>query len=111
MSVMDKESAGKEAYQEVQEETKELLKRNNATPDHIISNFVRLSILKVPKPFCYQGNLLYSDPIDDGPTQRASTRDLAQIAGLLIEKHQVDSNLVVEVVDYGQNVKPSNDKG
>jgi hypothetical protein len=96
MAVMDKETAGKEAAREIHKETEEALQRNNATPDFIIKNLMRLATYKGEKPFSFQGVLVYSKELDYPEVQRSATMDLAQMSRMLPDRN---INLTSEIIE------------
>lgn len=59
------------------------------TPESVLLNLKRLSEFKAAKPFSFQGQIVYSEPVDLPEIQMAATRVLADILGMKeADKHE-----------------------
>lgn len=52
------------------------------TCESVLLNLKRLSEFKAAKPFSFQGQIIYSEPVDLPETQLAATKVLADILGM-----------------------------
>ena len=59
------------------------------TPESVLLNLRRLSEFKAAKPFSFQGQIIYSEPVDLPEIQLAATKVLADILGMKeADKHE-----------------------
>ena len=71
--------AGVEAGSQVRRETIDACKRQKITAAFILKHFKRLARFKGKKAFCFQGEVFYSDPLDDTTVQLGALRELARL--------------------------------
>lgn len=86
--------AGEEAGRQVRHETLEACRALGITPKSVLLNLKRLSRFKGAKPFCFQGDIFMSDPLDYPEVQLGATKELA----LILDMHpseKLDGNLAV----------------
>ena len=112
---MDRETAGREAANEVRQEFKEACKRRKATPDYLIRRLMKLSRFKAKKPFIDKGTIIYTDPLDVPEVQLKAIDLLVTIEdGKPATKHEVSGAeggpVILEVVyDTNGNGKKDQD--
>lgn len=97
----DTEKAGAQAAAEARRKTLEAIKDLEVGPRFVIENLKRLSQFKGQKPFCFQGHITYSDPLDDTGAQYSATALLAKLNNMEPpQDHQIEGTITFEVVDY-----------
>jgi hypothetical protein len=52
------------------------------SPESVLLNLKRLAEFKAAKPFSFQGQIIYSDPVDLPEIQLAATKVLADLLGM-----------------------------
>ena len=112
---MDRETAGREAANEVRQETLEACKRRKITPDYVISRLKKLSRFKGKKPFNDKGRIVYTDRLDFPEVQLHATSELAMLLDMKpAAKHVVcgaeGGPVIIEVV-YDTNGNGKKDQG
>ena len=100
---MDRETAGREAANEVRQETLEACKRRKITPDYVISRLKKLSRFKAKKPFNDKGRIVYTDRLDFPEVQLHATSELAMLLDMKpAAKHELSGAeggpVIIEVV-------------
>ena len=73
------EKAGVEAGKQARQVTLDVCKRLKIDPDFILRRLKKLAKYKGRKPFHYQGDVIYSDPLDDPHVQLGAIKELAAI--------------------------------
>jgi len=104
---MDRETAGREAANEVRQETLEACKRRKVTPDYVISRLKKLSRFKGKKPFIDKGSIIYTERLDIPEVQFKATSELAMLLDMKpAAKHELsgaDGGPVTIEVVYDTN--------
>jgi hypothetical protein len=112
---MDRETAGREAANEVRQETLEACKRRKITPDYVISRLKKLSRFKGKKPFNDKGRIVYTDRLDFPEVQLHATSELAMLLDMKpAAKHELsgaDGGPVIIEVVYDTNGNGKKDQG
>lgn len=73
------QQAGIEAGSQTRRETIDACNRLKLTPDFVLTRLKRLAKYKGKKPFHHQGDIIYSDPLDDPHVQLGAIKELAAI--------------------------------
>jgi hypothetical protein len=73
---------GTASHERLKDEIADACERLAITPDSLLANLKRLSTFSAPKPFSFQGQILYSEPIDHSEVQLGATKVLADILGM-----------------------------
>jgi len=112
---MDRETAGREAGDEVHQEFIEACKRRKATPDYLIRRLMKLSRFKGKKPFVDKGKIIYTDRLDFPEVQLKATIELKTIwGGDAPKRHEltgVEGGPVIIEVVYDTNGNGKKDQG
>jgi hypothetical protein len=75
------------------------------TLESVLLNLKRLSEFKAAKPFSFQGQIVYSEPVDLPEIQMAATKVLADILGMKeADKHEAAPTRTVFVRIKGKDV-------
>lgn len=103
--------AGVEAGRQARRETIDACNRLKLTPDFVLTRLKRLAKYKGRKPFHHQGDIIYSDPLDDPHVQLGAIKELACILDLYPSKDSDQEGSSDRLSDLARVVMSGPDSG